>query len=63
MINTYLVSRYHTFTTMKERITITVDQDLLRWIDKKVDAKIYANRSHALEYLIHHERQKDNHQA
>ncbi|MBW2992745.1 ribbon-helix-helix domain-containing protein [Candidatus Woesearchaeota archaeon] len=37
---------------MKERITITVDKDLLRWIDKNIETKVFANRSHAVEYLI-----------
>lgn len=36
----------------KERITITIDDDLLGWLDKKVEAKIFANRSHGFEYLI-----------
>ena len=36
---------------MKERISITIDQDLLQWVDQKVAAKVFANRSHALEFL------------
>jgi metal-responsive CopG/Arc/MetJ family transcriptional regulator len=37
---------------MKERITITIDKELLEWIDKRIEEKIFANRSHAFEYLI-----------
>lgn len=37
---------------MKERITITIDGELLKWIDSKIDAKIFATRSHALEFFI-----------
>ena len=37
---------------MKERITITVDKDLLNWLDKKIEEKVFANRSHGLEFLI-----------
>ena len=37
---------------MKERITITLDKDLLNWLDKKIDEKIFANRSHGLEFLM-----------
>ena len=36
---------------MKERITVTVDKELLKWIDLKVDEKFFANRSHAFEFL------------
>jgi metal-responsive CopG/Arc/MetJ family transcriptional regulator len=37
---------------MTERITITIEKELLAWIDKKIEDKTFANRSHALEYLI-----------
>ena len=35
----------------KERITITIDRELLNWIDKKIKDKIFANRSHGFEFL------------
>lgn len=37
---------------MNERISITIDRELLKWLDSKVDGKIFANRSHGLEFLI-----------
>ena len=37
---------------MKERITITIDKELLDWLDSRVKSKIFANRSHGLEFLI-----------
>ncbi|MBI2576307.1 hypothetical protein HYV84_03765 [Candidatus Woesearchaeota archaeon] len=37
---------------MKERITITVDKDLLNWLDLRIDEKVFANRSHGIEFLI-----------
>ena len=37
---------------MKQRITITIDKDLLKWLDKKIKDKTFANRSHGIEYLI-----------
>lgn len=40
---------------MKERITVTLDRDLLDWIDKRVETKVFANRSHAFEFLIKQE--------
>lgn len=37
---------------MKERITITIDKDLLDWVDKRIKDKTFANRSHGFEFLI-----------
>jgi len=37
---------------LKERITITIDKELLEWLDKQIDEKIFANRSHGIEFLI-----------
>ncbi|MFH1316517.1 MAG: ribbon-helix-helix domain-containing protein [Candidatus Woesearchaeota archaeon] len=37
---------------MKERITVTIDNDLLNWLDKRISDKVFANRSHGFEYLI-----------
>jgi len=36
----------------KERITITLPKPCLEWLDKQVEARTYANRSHAIEILI-----------
>ena len=36
---------------MKERITLTIDKKLLDWLDERVKEKIFANRSHGLEFL------------
>ena len=37
---------------MKERITVTLDLKTLDWVDSMIDEKVFANRSHAFEYLI-----------
>jgi len=37
---------------MKERITVTVDEKLLKWIDERIKDRTFANRSHGFEYLI-----------
>ena len=37
---------------MKERITVTIDAKLLKWIDGRVNDKTFANRSHGFEYLV-----------
>ncbi len=43
----------------KERITITIDKDLLEWVDNKVEDKTFANRSHGFEYLIKRKMEND----
>ena len=44
---------------MKERITITLDNELLLWIDQRIKDRTFANRSHALEFLIYHSLKED----
>ena len=44
---------------MKERITITIDKELLDWLDAKVAERVFANRSHGFEYLIMGMKKKD----
>ncbi len=36
----------------RERVSITLPQECLEWIDDKVKSRIYSNRSHAMEVLI-----------
>lgn len=36
----------------KERITVTLEDELLRWIDSRIRERTFANRSHGFEYLI-----------
>ncbi|MFW6311463.1 MAG: ribbon-helix-helix domain-containing protein [Nanoarchaeota archaeon] len=38
-------------TAKSKRITITIDKELLNWLDDKVKKKVFANRSHGLEFL------------
>ena len=33
-------------------ISITLPKECVEWLDKKVESRIYANRSHAIEVLI-----------
>jgi metal-responsive CopG/Arc/MetJ family transcriptional regulator len=40
----------------KVRLTITIDKELLNWIDEKISQKAFANRSHALEFLMRNKR-------
>jgi len=45
---------------LKERITITIDKELLDWLDKRVDEKVFANRSHGIEFLIKRKTEEKN---
>jgi Arc/MetJ-type ribon-helix-helix transcriptional regulator len=38
--------------TMKKRIAVTVNEDLLKWVDRKVKETTFANRSHAVEHAL-----------
>ena len=37
---------------MKKRITVTLEKELLNWLDKKIEERIFASRSHGFEFLI-----------
>ena len=45
---------------MKERITVTIDKELLEWVDNRIKDKIFANRSHAFEFLIKQKIREDS---
>lgn len=34
------------------RVSITLPQECVDWIDDKIESRTYANRSHALEVLV-----------
>lgn len=45
---------------MKQRITVTLDKEILDWIDRKTKEKVFANRSHGFEFLAMREIRKNN---
>ena len=45
---------------MKERITITIDKELLKWLDDKIASRQFANRSHGFEFLIKQKKESEN---
>ncbi len=47
MIESYLMSEN------KPRISVTIEQDLLDWMDRMIDGKVFANRSHAVEACLY----------
>ena len=36
----------------KVKTSIALDEDLIKWIDKMVETKRFANRTHAIEYAL-----------
>ncbi|NIP62097.1 MAG: hypothetical protein GWN01_11950 [Nitrosopumilaceae archaeon] len=36
----------------KERITVSIDKEILKWIDSKIDDSVFANRSHCFEFAV-----------
>jgi len=36
----------------KTKISITIDDDLVKWLDSQIKKKRFANRSHGFEYAI-----------
>lgn len=37
---------------VRERVSITLPKECISWLDRKIESRVYANRSHALEVLI-----------
>jgi Arc/MetJ-type ribon-helix-helix transcriptional regulator len=42
----------------KKRVTISISEDVLDWIDRQVEKRIYKDRSHAVEKLIYDKKQE-----
>jgi len=39
-------------SVVRERVSITLPKECISWLDRKIESRVYANRSHALEVLI-----------
>jgi hypothetical protein len=56
-INNKPISQYSAYTPIgreepRERLSFTLPNECLEWIDEKIKSRIYANRSHAIEVLV-----------
>ena len=47
MIPSYLV-----ILLAKMKLSVTVDEDLIKWLDSQIKKKRFANRSHGFEYAV-----------
>ena len=39
-------------TMPKVRVGVTLPRELVEWLDRQVDSRVYADRSHAIEVAI-----------
>ena len=37
---------------VKSGTSVTIERDLLKWVDGRVEERVYASRSHAFEYAL-----------
>lgn len=45
-------------TVTRQRISITLPNECVEWLDKQVEERTYFSRSHAIEVLILNEKKK-----
>jgi len=43
---------------VKAKLSITVDEDLLKWLDLQIKKKKFASRSHGFEYAVEQLKEK-----
>ena len=44
---------------MKQAVNVTIDPDLVKWIDRKVQEKRFASRSHAVNVALTELKKRD----
>lgn len=37
---------------MKEKFSVSIDENLLKWLDGEIKTKRFASRSHGIEYAL-----------
>ena len=37
---------------VRVKVSVTIDRELVRWIDKQIETKRFRNRSHAIEWAL-----------
>jgi Arc/MetJ-type ribon-helix-helix transcriptional regulator len=42
----------------KVKTSVTLDEDILKWVDAEIKTKRFANRTHAIEYALEQLRKK-----
>lgn len=44
---------------MKVKICVTIDKELDKWLEQKIKKKVYANKSHGINYAIHELKERE----
>ena len=44
----------------KTRVWLNIDEDILKWVYKKIEEKVYANESHCFESLVMEKRKEED---
>ena len=42
----------------KEKVSVTIDDNLLKWLDSQIKKKKYASRSHGFEFALNELKEK-----
>lgn len=43
----------------KRKLSITVDSELIKWIDEEIEKKRFSSRSHGFEFCVNHVKVKE----
>lgn len=47
---------------MKSKLSITVDSDLVEWLDSQIETKRFSSRSHGIEYCVNYVKELEREQ-
>lgn len=45
----------------KIKTSVALDEDLLKWVDAQIEKRIFANRTHAIEYALQQLKNQEGH--
>jgi Arc/MetJ-type ribon-helix-helix transcriptional regulator len=37
---------------MRTKLSVTIDSELIKWVEKQIEKKVFRSKSHALEYAL-----------
>ena len=54
-----LYNLHGVYDMTRKKMTVTVDPEIIEWLDEKVESKRFRNRSHAVEYYLWQQKKKE----